>query len=58
MFADLVGSTAFTEAHGDEAGADLAEEFCARICELNESHAAEEVKTLGDACMIRAQLRR
>lgn len=53
MFADLVGFTTFTEKNGDEAAADLAESFCARVCELNEGHAAEEVKTLGDACMIR-----
>lgn len=53
LFADLVGFTAFTEDHGDEAAADLAEKFCARVCELNEGHAAEEIKTLGDACMIR-----
>ena len=53
LFADLVGFTAFTENHGDEAAADLAETFCARVCELNEGHAAEEIKTLGDACMVR-----
>lgn len=53
MFTDLVGFTAFTEANGDEAAADLAEEFCARIGELNAVHSAEEVKTLGDGCMIR-----
>lgn len=53
LFADLVGFTAFTEKHGDQAAADLAETFCARVCELNAGHAAEEVKTLGDACMIR-----
>lgn len=53
LFADLVGFTAFTEDHGDEAAADLAEIFCVRVCELNEGHAAEEIKTLGDACMVR-----
>lgn len=53
MFADLVGFTAFTDRHGDAAAADLADAFCRRICELNENHDAEEVKTLGDACMVR-----
>lgn len=54
LFADLVGFTAFTEARGDEAAADLAAAFCERVCELNRGHEAEDVKTLGDACMIRA----
>lgn len=52
LFADLVGFTAFTEARGDEAAADLAARFCDRVCELNRGHEAEDVKTLGDACMI------
>ncbi|UJA21524.1 adenylate/guanylate cyclase domain-containing protein [Thermoleophilia bacterium SCSIO 60948] len=53
LFADLVGFTAFTERHGDEAAADLAQTFCARVCRLNTGHAAEEIKALGDACMVR-----
>ena len=52
IFTDLVGYTAFTEAEGDEAAADLAERFCARVDELNEGHGARDVKTLGDGCMI------
>lgn len=54
LFADLVGFTAYTEAHGDEAAADLAAAFCDRVCALNHGHDAEDVKTLGDACMIYA----
>ena len=52
IFTDLVGFTSFTEANGDEAAADLAEHFCARVREINEGHNAEDVKTLGDGCMI------
>lgn len=52
VFTDLVGFTSFTELHGDQAAADLAEQFCARVSEINEGHDAEDVKTLGDGCMI------
>lgn len=52
IFTDLVGFTAYTDEHGDEAAADLADAFCARVCELNSGHGAEDVKTLGDGCMI------
>lgn len=54
LFADLVGFTAFTEKHGDEAAADLALSFCDRVCELNRSHRASDVKLLGDASLIYA----
>jgi adenylate cyclase len=53
LFADLAGFTALTEAHGDEEAADLAAEFCDWVRELLADHGAEEVKTLGDAMMIR-----
>ena len=52
LFADLVGFTAFTEKYGDEAAADLALSFCARVCELNRDHRASDVKLLGDASLI------
>ena len=55
LFADLAGFTALTEAVGDERAADLAVAFCERVCELNDPHDAEDVKTIGDACMIRAR---
>lgn len=52
LFADLVGFTEFTEQRGDEAGAEIAIAFCDHVCELNRGHGAEDVKMIGDACMI------
>lgn len=54
LFADLAGFTALTEAHGDEDAADLAGEFFGRVEELLPEYGAEQVKTIGDAVMIRA----
>ena len=53
LFADLSGFTALTEAHGDEQAADLVGEFCRVVRELLATHDAHEVKTIGDALMIR-----
>jgi class 3 adenylate cyclase len=53
LFADLAGFTALTEAHGDEQAADLAAEFFACVRVLLPDHGAEEVKTIGDAMMLR-----
>ena len=53
LFADISGFTALTEAHGDEEAADLAGQFFADVRVLLGEHGAEEVKTLGDAVMIR-----
>jgi adenylate cyclase len=53
LFADLSGFTALTEAHGDEDAAELAGQFEAEVAELLEEHRAEQVKTIGDALMIR-----
>ncbi len=52
VFADLAGFTALTEAHGDEHAADIALEFCR---ELNRRlpDDAEDLKMLGDACLLR-----
>jgi class 3 adenylate cyclase len=52
-FADLVGFTALTEEHGDEAAADLALAFADEISLLASEHGAQVVKTLGDAVMVR-----
>lgn len=52
LFADLAGYTALSEAHGDRQAADVAGEFAAAARELLSSHAAREVKTIGDAVMI------
>lgn len=53
LFADLAGYTALTETHGDERAADLAGEFFAVIRGLLRDYRAEEVKTIGDAVMLR-----
>jgi class 3 adenylate cyclase/YHS domain-containing protein len=53
LFADLAGFTALTEAHGDRQAADVAAEFSVAVRRLLSSHVAEEVKTIGDAVMIR-----
>jgi adenylate cyclase len=53
VFADLAGFTALTETHGDERAVDLADEFCIAIRRLLSDRGAEEVKTLGDAMMIK-----
>jgi adenylate cyclase len=53
LFADLSGFTALTEVHGDEDAADLAAGFLDEVRSLLPEHHAEEVKTIGDAMMIR-----
>jgi adenylate cyclase len=54
LFADLSGFTALTEVHGDDEAADLVGEFVGAVRELLPEHGAEEVKTIGDAVMIRS----
>jgi adenylate cyclase len=54
LFADLSGFTALTEAHGDEQAADLVGGFCIAVRRLLAAHQAQEVKTIGDALMLRA----
>lgn len=54
LFADLSSFTALTEAHGDEESADLTNHFFVAVRNLLREHGAEEVKTIGDAVMIRA----
>jgi adenylate cyclase len=53
LFADLAGFTALTEAHGDEQAADLADEFSRAAAPLLPHHGAEQIKTIGDALMLR-----
>lgn len=54
VMADLAGYTALTEAHGDEAAADAAAAFFDAARALLPDFGAEEVKTIGDAILIRA----
>jgi adenylate cyclase len=54
LFADLSGFTALTEAHGDEQAADLVGGFCGAVRRLLAAHQAQEVKTIGDALMLRS----
>ena len=56
VFADLAGFTALTEAHGDEQAADLIADFLACARRQLEGSGVEEVKTIGDALMLRAAL--
>jgi adenylate cyclase len=53
LFADLVGFTALTAAHGDDTAADLAVQFAASVRDLARRHELEFVKAMGDAVMVR-----
>lgn len=53
VFADLAGFTALTEAMGDEDAADLAREFCETVREIAPAYAAQPIKEIGDALMLR-----
>jgi adenylate cyclase len=53
LFTDLVGFTALTAERGDDHGAETALAFYARVRALLGGHGAEEVKTIGDAMMLR-----
>jgi class 3 adenylate cyclase len=53
LFADLAGFTALTEVHGDQEAAETAAGFFADARALLREHGASEVKTVGDAIMVR-----
>jgi adenylate cyclase len=53
LFTDLVGFTALTIEQGDERAADVAVELYERVRPLARGCGAEEVKTIGDAVMLR-----
>src|SRR3954468_15893519 len=55
IFTDLVGFTTLTAERGDDHGADVALAFYARVRALLREHRAEEVKTIGDAMMLRCE---
>src|SRR3954463_10144041 len=54
LFCDLVGFTALTAAEGDMRGADVCVEFGERVRPLLEPHGAEQIKSIGDALMLRS----
>jgi adenylate cyclase len=53
LFTDLVGFTALTAMRGDDSAADVALGFYGRVRGLLERYCADEVKTMGDALMLR-----
>lgn len=55
LFADLAGFTALTEAHGDRAAAEIAEQFVGSVKSLLPGERAQVVKTIGDEVMVRTE---
>lgn len=55
LFTDIVGFTALTATRGDDEAAEVALDFYGRVRPLLGFHRAQEVKTLGDALMVRAE---
>jgi adenylate cyclase len=53
VFADIAGFTALTEAHGDEEAVTLIDRFSAEVAELLPRYDATQVKSIGDAVMLR-----
>jgi adenylate cyclase len=53
LFADLAGFAAMTEVHGDEVAADAVTDFCRGVRGLLPEFAGEEIKSIGDAVMVR-----
>lgn len=52
---DLVGFTALTAERGDGDAADVAQRFYQQVRSLLTRHDAEEIKTIGDAMMLRCE---
>lgn len=55
LFADIAGFTALTEAHGDEQAATLVTDFCDAVRAELPMFGGTQVKTLGDALMLRIE---
>jgi|SRR5690349_65250 adenylate cyclase len=55
LFTDLVGFTALAASEGDDRAAEVALEFYAHVRALLAEHCAEEIKTIGDALMLRCE---
>jgi adenylate cyclase len=53
LFMDLVGFTTLTAERGDERAADVAQHLYGHVRGLLVEHGAEEIKTFGDAMMLR-----
>jgi adenylate cyclase len=55
LFIDLVGFTALAAAQGDDRAAEVACELRDRVAPLLAPHRAEQVKSIGDALMLRGE---
>jgi adenylate cyclase len=55
VFMDLVGYTALTAERGDDGAADVAQQLYGHVRALLDDHRAEEIKTFGDAMMLRCE---
>jgi class 3 adenylate cyclase len=55
LFMDLVGFTALTAERGDDRAADVAQQLYGHVRALLSDHRAEEIKTFGDAMMLRCE---
>jgi class 3 adenylate cyclase len=53
VFADIAGFTALTEAHGDDEAAAVVADFCAAVRADLPASGGTQVKTIGDALMLR-----
>ena len=53
LFMDLVGFTALTAEQGDESAAEVALSLYGHVRHLLPAHRGEEIKTIGDAMMVR-----
>ena len=58
LFMDLVGFTALTAERGDDSAAEVALRLYAQVRRLLPAHRGQEIKTIGDAMMIRCDPRR
>jgi adenylate cyclase len=55
LFMDLVGFTALTAERGDDGAAEVALRFYGQVRKLLPEHCGEEIKTIGDAMMVRCE---
>jgi adenylate cyclase len=53
IFADIAGFTALTEAHGDHQAAEVVAEFCGAVRAELPASGGSQVKSIGDALMLR-----